>query len=298
MRELVWVDRGGRVMAQIGSPQPGLATPALSPEGRRVAYSARIDNNRDIWIRDLQNNTDSRLTFDAVDEIQTAWFPAGRRVAYTELHGLSLNRIASRNADGSGERQELAAGMSPAVSQNGRFVLSTIDERGSLHLRYSELSADGSVGPASRVFKNDPEPSIRSPSLAPDGHFLAYEQGQPGGGVEVFMTKFPTGEGRWQISRGGGTVPVWARDTGELFFISGKLGGPKSLMASSIRLTPDVAIGAPLKLFDIPQEFSGEFDVSPDAKRFIMVRQRKEAPSERVRWVLVQNWLAEVAHTR
>jgi hypothetical protein len=66
MRELVWVDRGGRVTSQIGSAQPQLATPALSPGGQRIAYSARIDNNRDVWIRDVQNNTDSCLTFDAV----------------------------------------------------------------------------------------------------------------------------------------------------------------------------------------------------------------------------------------
>jgi hypothetical protein len=298
MRELVWVDRGGRVVAQIGSAQPGLATPALSPDGRRVAYSARIDHNRDIWIRDLQNHTDSRLTFDAVDEIQSAWFPGGRRLAYTELHGLSLNRIASRNADGSGERQELAAGMSPAVSQDGRFVLSLIDARGSFHLRYSEVSADGSVGPPRRLFTSDPEPRIGSSSLAPSGNFLAYDQGQPGGGVEVFLARFPTGEGRWQISRGGGTGPLWARDTGELFFIGGKPGGARSLMASAIRLVPEVVIGTPVKLFEIPDDLSGEVDVGPDSKRFLMVRQRKEPGSQGARWVLVQNWLADVAPTR
>jgi hypothetical protein len=173
-----------------------------------------------------------------------------------------------------------------------------LDERGSFYLRYSELSPDGTVGPPRRVFKNDPEPSIGSPSLAPDGHFLAYEQRQPGGGVEIFMTRFPNGEGQWQISRGGGTVPLWARNTGELFFVGGKTGGVRSLMASSIRLTPEVAIGAPVTLFDIPEDLSGEFDVSPDSKRFIMVRQRKEARSQEVRWVFVQNWLAEVAHNR
>ena len=111
------------------------------------------------------------------------------------------------------------------------------------------------------------------------------------------MTQFPTGEGRWQISPDGGTGPLWSRDT-ELFFIGGKPGSPRSLMASAIRLAPEVVVGAPVKLLDIPEDLSGEFDVSPDSKRFIMVRQRKEVGSQGARWVLVQNWLADIAPTR
>jgi hypothetical protein len=44
-------------------------------------------------------------------------------------------------------------------------------------------------------------------------------------------------------------------------------------------------------------DLSGELDVTPDAKRFAMIRHRKEAGSQAVRWVLVQNWLADVAPT-
>jgi hypothetical protein len=69
-------------------------------------------------------------------------------------------------------------------------------------------------------------------------------------------------------------------------------------MASAIRLAANVVIGAPVKLFEIPEDLSAEFDVNPDSKRFLMVRQRKEAGSQGVRWVLVQNWLADVANTR
>jgi eukaryotic-like serine/threonine-protein kinase len=296
--QLVWVDRGGRVTAQIGSAQPELGQVDLSPDGRRIAYSARVDNNKDVWIRDLQNDIDSRLTFDAGDEVQPAWFPSGRRLAYTELRGVGLNRIASRNSDGSGERRELAAGMEPVVSQDGRFVLFMIDERGSFHVRYSEIAADGTVGPPRRVFNSTPEPSIGYPSLAPDGRFLAYTERLPGGGVEIFMTRFPTGEGRWQVSRGGGDGPVWRKEVDELVFLGGTPGGPRSLMAAPIRLVPEVVIGAPLKLFEIAADLTGEFDVAPDSKQFVMIRRGTRAGSQPVRWVFVQNWLADLARTR
>jgi serine/threonine protein kinase len=298
LRELVWVDRAGRVTAQIGTAQAELASPALSPDGRRIAYSAGVGDNKDIWIRDLQNNIDSRLTFDTGAEVWPAWFPAGRRVAYTELRAVGLDRIASRNVDGSGERHELSAGMAPAMSQDGRFVLYLVDERGGSHLRYSELSADGTVGPPRRVFNSTPEPSIGSPRPAPDARFLAYVERPAGGAVEVFLTQFPTGAGRWQVSRGGGDRPVWAREAAELIYLSGASGGPRSLMAAPIRLAPEVIIGVPVKLFEIGEDLTTEFDVTPDAKRFVMIRQRQEAGRQEARWVLMQNWQAEVAPAR
>jgi eukaryotic-like serine/threonine-protein kinase len=294
MRGLVWVDRSGRVTAEIGSAQPELATPALSPDGRRVAYSARLDKNKDVWIRDLQNEIDTRLTFDPADELLPAWFPTGRRFAYTELRGLGLNRIATRNADGSGQRQEIAAGMAPAVSGDGRFVFYVIDERGSFHVRYSEVAADGTIGPPRPVFKATPEPSVGSPRLSPDGRLLAYTEGQPSGGAEIFMTQFPTGEGRWQISRGGGSEPVWARETGELIFIGGATGAPRSVMSVRVRVKPDLMIDTPVKLFEIAEDFSHEVDVAPDGKRFIMIRQQKDGGSQEARWILLQNWLADI----
>ena len=58
-------------------------------------------------------------------------------------------------------------------------------------MRYSEgVATDGTVGPPRRVFNSTPEPSIASPSLAPDGRFLAYTERQPGGGVEIFGPGF------------------------------------------------------------------------------------------------------------
>jgi hypothetical protein len=48
-------------------------------------------------------------------------------------------------------------------------------------------------------------------------------------------------------------------------------------------------------LFDIGKEFLSEVQVAPDGKRFIMIRKRGEGSSDAVRWVLVQNWFADVA---
>jgi hypothetical protein len=66
-------------------------------------------------------------------------------------------------------------------------------------------------------------------------------------------------------------------------------------MAATMHLGPEVVIGAAMKLFDIGKDFSDEVQVAPDGKRFIMIRERGEGGSDAVRWVLVQNWFADVA---
>ena len=63
-------------------------------------------------------------------------------------------------------------------------------------------------------------------------------------------------------------------------------------------LQPTFAMGTPVKLFDLGEEFlapaTPSFDVSRDRKRFLMVRSRSEGSARSTaRWVLVQNWRAE-----
>lgn len=53
-----------------------------------------------------------------------------------------------------------------------------------------------------------------------DGLWVAYESNESGS-YEIYVRPFPDGAGNWQISRAGGTDPVWAPDGGELFFLEG-----------------------------------------------------------------------------
>jgi dipeptidyl aminopeptidase/acylaminoacyl peptidase len=296
--ELVWVDRGGEVTGQIGSEHLDLFTPAISPDGRRVAFAARAGGNQDVWVRDLQNNVETRVTFEAVNQVWPAWFPSGQRLAYAEVGPGGLSRITASDANGSGGRQELTAGMAPKVSPNGHYLVYVIDERGDNHLRYSVLSPQGAVGPGTALIKRTPEPSIHGVRFSPDGRYLAYVERQPGGAMELFVTSFPSGDGRWQVSNGGGRTPIWTT-SGELFFAGGSNDGPKTMMSVAIDTRGTPTIGTPSELFTIspaievsPRGMS--FDATDDGKRFVMIRSRRPTgPGASVRWVLVQNWLGE-----
>ena len=59
--------------------------------------------------------------------------------------------------------------------------------------------------------------------VSPDGKWLAYASGQTGRG-EVYVTPFPTGDGKWLVSSNGGSQPRWRADGRELFYLTSGTG--------------------------------------------------------------------------
>ena len=56
--------------------------------------------------------------------------------------------------------------------------------------------------------------------ISPDGRWLAYESDESGQ-REVFVRPFPNVDaGRWLVSNGGGTRPLWAKNGQELFYLA------------------------------------------------------------------------------
>jgi Tol biopolymer transport system component len=67
----------------------------------------------------------------------------------------------------------------------------------------------------------DTQNNERYPALSPDGHWVAYESDESGI-YEVYVRQFPLppggAGGKWQISIGGGALPIWSGKGRELFF--------------------------------------------------------------------------------
>jgi serine/threonine-protein kinase len=106
--------------------------------------------------------------------------------------------------------------------------------------------------------------------ISPDGHWLAYQSNESGL-TEVYVRPFPNvGDGRWQISNGGGATPAWARTTQELFYVNGD-----AMMRVPFVTSPTFSAGRPEQLFRGVQFIAGlgrSFDVAADGKRFIAVK--------------------------
>jgi len=55
------------------------------------------------------------------------------------------------------------------------------------------------------------------PTLSADGKWMAYQSNESGR-KEIYITAFPGGGAKWQVSNNAGSSPKWRRDGKELFF--------------------------------------------------------------------------------
>jgi hypothetical protein len=112
----------------------------------------------------------------------------------------------------------------------------------------------------------------------------------------VFVRPSPNvDEGKWQVSSGGGAVPLWARSGGELFYLT-----PANEMVSvPIDIRTTFAAREPEVLFKLGPEYRltdvgvlPAFDISPDDQRFLMMRAVGASVERPL--VLVENWFEEL----
>ena len=124
---------------------------------------------------------------------------------------------------------------------------------------------------------------------------MAYQSDETGD-WEISVQPFPNvDEGRWQISNGGGVLPVWSRTTNELFYI--RLPDFR-MMAAEFSAGSGFVPGMRRELFDASDYYftsaggaGRSFDVSPDEDRFLMLKRPVAAITQ---IVVVENWFEEL----
>ena len=113
------------------------------------------------------------------------------------------------------------------------------------------------------------------------------------------MRPFPDIDtGRWQVSTGGGRLPLWARGGEELFFLD--LDG--AVLRASVEGAATFRVDTPTRLFQGPyftpqtSNVFRTYDVSPDGQRFLMIKESggSEDASAAPRFIVVQNWFEEL----
>jgi serine/threonine-protein kinase len=265
---LWWVDRQGREEPVKGPPR-AYVDPRLSPDGTKVALGVR-DQESDIWIWDFARATLTRLTFDPTGDVLPVWTSDGKRIVFASARERSVNNLFWQSADGTGAVERLTESPNNQVPSNfspdgKRLVLAEIVNGSDL----MALSFDGErrTQPLVRT-----QFSERNAEISPDGRWIAYESDESGQ-FEIYVRPFPNvDEGRWQISTGGGAKPLWARSGRELFH----LAPVTRLMVVPVKSGPTFAAGNPELLFEgryLDAAFIGRtYDVSPDGKRFLMIK--------------------------
>ncbi|MEO8453420.1 MAG: hypothetical protein ABI647_26795, partial [Gemmatimonadota bacterium] len=118
--------------------------------------------------------------------------------------------------------------------------------------------------------------------FSPDGRAVAYASDESGR-FEIYVRPFSEEGGRVQVSVEGGNRPVWSRDGTRIFYRANN-----RMMAATIVQKPVLSVGSRETLFE--GEYEREFDVSPDGRRFLMVKSE----SSGIGLVVIPNWLTEL----
>jgi eukaryotic-like serine/threonine-protein kinase len=290
LTQLVWMDRGGKVLGPIGPAQEQWPFPELSPDGRHVAISAKDNDVDDVWIHDVERGTRTRLSTTNVPYSIEGWSPDGKRLLYNEGAGTPL-KLKSKAADGSGDAQEIGSGWSGSWSADGRYLLfSDFGGNTVWDILYIDTKGDGKPVPLLKT------PAMELwPRLSPDAKYFAYAS-EESGAYEVYLKRFPGAEGKWQVSVGGGMWPRWSRHGDRLYYVhedtimqvdvtfgtEPRLGTPHAVLTRR-------PLGWPL-IFGWPPGF----DVSPQGDRFV-VAQALNDKQDLGGIVVLENWTSEFA---
>ena len=261
--QLVWMDRDKKQISTIVEKITNLQGGRIAPQGDRIALQIDAGVN-DIWILDLARGVRTRLTFGPVANTQPTWSPDGKWIAYSSFRNGRFS-LFRKPSDGSGAEEVLVSDESQIIptdwSHDGKYLF------------YQRSIPGGTWETWTLPVEGERKPSMVLPHgygarLSPDGNWLAYasvESGSP----EIYVVAFGGGQGKWQVSSGGGTNAHWSADGKQLYYVN---------QTYSMFVVPVKENGGALQFgatetlisnWSAPQVF---YDVTPDGRKILLDR--------------------------
>jgi len=292
---MVWVDRNGTEQP-IAAPPRRYQSVAVSRDGRHIATGifegTAILPQPDVWVYDVARGALSRITFDRTSSFPV-WTADGSRVLFLDLSRRE-QRLEIRAATTGGTQVttvlKLESVLAPTSLAPDGTLAGNVQRAGGTNARdtigFARVT-DGASGSARLQGLVDSPFVLTDPRFSPDGRFVAYESTESGRG-EIFVMSYPDQRGKWQVSVDGGVMPRWAASGNELFFRNGD-----KLMAVDVEVSHGFRAGTPRMLFD-KRYRAFAYDVSPDGRRFLMLKNavgQDDTPDE---LHVVINWAEEL----
>ena len=238
-----------------------------------------------VWVVDLESGAPTKLSENGFYPV---WSPDGTQLAYGTTRTTSFD-LMLRPLDMSQPEQVLLERennlRTADWTANGTMVFrEEIPGKGMDLMRWSDPTDEGTI-----EILLDGEADELSPSVSPDGRWLAYVSNQSGRD-EVYVTSFPIPKGIVQVSIAGGANPAWSADGRELFYFEGT-----NFIAVTIATEPELRVIGRRTLFEgsfRQYRWQRQYDVHPDGEHFVMISDPPGGHLE-----LILNWFTELEQT-
>jgi Tol biopolymer transport system component/DNA-binding winged helix-turn-helix (wHTH) protein len=240
-------------------------SPALSPDGRQVAFSwdGEGQNNSHIYLKLLDTANPVRLTKDPASDDMPTWAPDGRKIAFVRTEKSRRSAIRVIPALGGPEREvaELAPGEcytygTLSWSPDGEWLaFADKDKPIDPFTLYMVSVATGEKRKITYVNKDLYGDAL--PAFSPDGHSLAFVRLKDYSVGDIYLRSLGGGQVRPLTHDGAGVFGLsWTADSKDLVFSSDRAGDARLWRIASSGGTPQPLLG-----------ISG-----PDAARGVSVR--------------------------
>jgi serine/threonine protein kinase len=289
--QLVWFDRSGKELEKIGNPGT-YNNFKISPDEKNIAVSI-VDarsRNTDVWLYDIVRKVQTRFTFDPGADDYPVWSPDRNRIVFSSTRKGKFDLYQRASSGAGNEELLLEATFSKFPthwSLDGRFIL---------YFTIGNAKTGGDLWVLPLAGDRKPylflqtEFNELSPSMSPDGKWIAYSSNESGI-AHVYVRPFPGPGGKYQVSTIPGSRPKWRRDGKEIYYLS----NDNKLMAVEVSSKGEIFIvGTVQPLFETRSitSLTNAFDVTADGKRFLvntLIGEKSASPI-----TLVVNWDAEL----
>ncbi|HXM98359.1 MAG TPA: protein kinase [Candidatus Dormibacteraeota bacterium] len=296
--DLFGVDHTGKFLGKIADSGFYKGSGRFSPDGKRLAVSMG-DPEADIWVFDLVRGSRTRLTFGGATHLSPSWSADGQRVVYMKQSGATVmegTSLCARLANGGGKEEVLMqrnpSGMmtllTPQWSPDDRYLLYIL-QSGPTGASVWAMPTFGDKKPFLVLEPHSSQARVNEFRLSPDGRWLAYTSTESGH-EEVYVTHFPEGAGRWQVSQSGGTFPSWRGDSKEIWFVA----SDGNFHAATVNSTIEEFAMDPVRTlfrYSSTSSVGNPYDLAPDGQKIIITTLPENLA---IPLVMVTNWTADL----